>query len=913
MTLAAGTRLGAYEILGSLGAGGMGEVYRASDTRLKREVAIKVLPEAFARDAERMKRFEREAQVLASLNHPNVASIYGIEEADGARALVLELVEGPTLAERIVSGALPVDEALRIASQIAHGLEAAHEKAVVHRDLKPANVKLTSDGDVKILDFGLAKALEVEPPRVDESISPTLTRATQPGVLLGTAAYMSPEQAKGKPADRRADVWAFGVVLYEMLSGKRAFAGEDVSDTLAHVLTKEPDWSALPAGLPVRIRSLLTRCLTKDPKQRLQAIGEARIAVEARESLAPDLSATASPAWRRALPWALSGGLLGAAVVMSFSAPWRSSPREAPVRVSAELGADVSLFTDFSTAAVLSPDGAVLAFVATKSAGATRQIYIRRLDELAASPLPGTEGAAGPFFSPDGEWIAFFAGGKLKKISVSGGASVTLADTVSGSSGTWAEDGTIVFQPSGGPGVSLHRVSAAGGIAAPVTTLEPGEVVQRFPQVLPGGKALLYTSHQSQASFDNANLVVQPLPAGARRVVQKGGYHGRYLGSGHLVYIREGTLFAAPFDPDRLELTGPPVPAVEGVIANPFGGAAQFAFSGNGTLAYLSGESVSMSAPIHWMDREGKTTPLRSVPANWSNLSFSPDGQRLAVQIHDGKQDDVWIYEWARDTLTRLTVDDADDGWPVWTPDGHRIAFSSTRGDGVTLNLYWQRADGTGEPERLSDSKHTQWAGSWHPGGKFLAFFERNLQSVSPTSQQFSLSDVMILPMEGDETSGWKPGKPVGLVMDAYAQHHPTFSLDGRWLAYQSNESGRFEVYVRPFPGPGARRQISNGGGAHPTWSRAEPELFYNENQRIMIVPYTAAGDSFAAENPRLWSEGRFRRSAALQYRPFDLHPDGKRFALALPTEAENAQQDKIVLVFNFFDELRRIAPTGKR
>ncbi|HEY7697167.1 MAG TPA: protein kinase, partial [Vicinamibacteria bacterium] len=513
VTLTVGTRLGSYEILGALGAGGMGEVYRAADTKLKREVAIKVLPEAFARDEERMKRFEREAQVLASLNHPNVASIYGVEEANGLRALVLELVEGPTLAERIASGPIPLEEALRIAVQIVHGLEAAHEKAVIHRDLKPANVKLTKDGDVKILDFGLAKALEVDPPRVEESHSPTLTRATQVGVLLGTAAYMSPEQAKGKPADRRADVWSFGVVLYEMLTGRRAFDGEDVSEVLAHVLTKEPDWTALPVNLPGHVVQLLKRCLTKDPKKRLQAIGEARIAIEepgeeARvkgNSLWPALAAAA-------------GLALGATLFWLWPQPARSP--SLPIRLSVELGADAYLdwnVNEEGQGVILSPDGALLAFAAQSGPGAPRQLYLRRLEDLVASPLAGTEGARNPFFSPDGRWIGFFAEGKLKKVAVTGGGAVTLAEAIGYYGGAWGEDGAIVFarDPSSN---GLQRVSSEGGEPEVLTNVDAGagEVSHRWPQVLPGGKALLYTAATSGA---DANLVVQAIPGGLKKIV----------------------------------------------------------------------------------------------------------------------------------------------------------------------------------------------------------------------------------------------------------------------------------------------------------------------------------------------------------------------------------------------------------
>ena len=514
MTLASGTHLGPYEVLGALGAGGMGEVYRAADTKLNREVAIKVLPEAFARDEERMKRFEREAHVLASLNHPNVAAIYGLEEAGGIRALVLELVEGPTLAERIAAGPIPLEEAIRIATQIAHGLEAAHEKAVIHRDLKPANVKLTKDGDVKILDFGLAKALEVESSPVKNTHSPTLTRAaTHAGVLLGTAAYMSPEQAKGKPADRRADVWAFGVVLYEMVTGKRAFAGEDVSETLAFVLTKEPDWSALPAGLPVWVRGLLARCLTKDPKKRMQAIGEARIAMESATERTPEATvASARTASARRLALTGAAGLaLGVGATLWAIRPRPAQPPAAPMRFRVELGAAVTLVKslDGGRAVVLSPDGATFTFVGRKAPRALQQLYLRRLEGLQASPLPGTEGAQSPFFSPDGQWIAFFAQGNLKKVAVAGGAAVTLCEAPDDRGGSWGEDGTIVFTPGGAAGGGLSRVSPAGGRPEVLTEPDPGagEVSHGWPQVLPGGKAVMYTTSHSTGSRQNATIV----------------------------------------------------------------------------------------------------------------------------------------------------------------------------------------------------------------------------------------------------------------------------------------------------------------------------------------------------------------------------------------------------------------------
>ena len=906
--------------------------------------------------------------MLASLNHPNIAAIYGFEEADGIHALVLELVEGPTLADVIAGHQSPeaegqrdrgkargsleplrsanalsnsagggaparvgnvraarqleMTEAFAIARQIADALEAAHEAGVMHRDLKPANIKVRPDGTVKVLDFGLAKALDpvaqgFGPANATNSPTMTSPAMTGMGVILGTAAYMSPEQAKGKPVDKRSDIWAFGCVLYEMLTGQRAFAGEDVSDTLAFIITKEPDWTALPANTPWTIRKLLRRCLEKDRKRRLRDIGDARMEIEELPAIdavtgAPLANADVRGAgWSRALPWTVAVGALAVAMaVVALWAPWRNVPAPpAPVRLEATLGADASLVTDQGAAAVLSPDGAVLAFVAQKGTSAKSQVYVRRLDQLQATPLAGTDGARNPFFSPDGQWIAFFADAKLKKILVTGGAAVMLCDAVNGRGGNWADDGTIAFSPSSGGGTSVWRVSSAGGKPEPVTTVVEGDANHRWPQVLPAGKAVLYTTQGVQLGFDAASIVVQPLPNGPRKILLRGGYfYGRYLPSGHLVYMHESTLFAAPFDLNRLELAGPPVPVVDGVTVNRLTGA-QFAVADNGALVYFQGQGADeVEAPISWMDRQGRVTSLRAMLANWTNPLFAPDGRQLAMDIDDGRQTDVWVYHWMRDTLSRLTLDPARDEEPVWTPDGRRIVFGSSRAVNNVLNLYWQRADGTGEVQRLTDSKNTQYPSSWHPSGKFLAFQELNRQTNV---------DLMILPMEGDEASGWKPGKPTVFLNSPFNEREPMFSPDGRWLAYCSNESGRFEVYVRPFPGPGGKWQISTGGGANPTWSRTRHELFYGTpDQRIMVVPYTVEGDSFRAEKPRLWSEGRYsaRTSRPSALRSFDLHPDGDRFALAAAPDTQTAaKQDKLVFIFNFFDELRRIAPVAKR
>ncbi len=958
-----GRRIGSYQILSVLGVGGMGEVYRARDAELGREVAIKVLPRAFLADPERRARFEREARVLAALNHPHIGAIYGVEPVDGGRALVLELVEGETLAERIHAVAsgqyvasdfrrtrggpaeagrhvqagfgLRVADALTIARQIADALEAAHEKGIVHRDLKPANIKFTARGTpppraedrrlerrlsaadvtdvtVKVLDFGLA-SINVGAAN-DLSQAPTVTAgATQDGVILGTAAYMSPEQARGQALDKRSDIWSFGCVLYEMLTGTRAFGGHGISDTLAFVITKEPDWTALPADTPASISKLLRRCLEKDRRERLHDIADARIELKEAQGgpqsstpVAPSASPTRErpPVVPRVVPWAVAGALgVGLTLVLVRGVPWRNVPPSAPpvpLRLSAELGADASLVTDQGAAAILSPDGAVLAFVAQKSTGGTSQLYLRRLDQLQATALSGTDEARSPFFSPDGQWIAFFAGGRLKKISVTGGAAVALCDAPNGRGGTWAEDGTITFSAYAAAGVGLSRVSSVGGTPEVLTKAVEGEPIQRWPQVLPGDKAVLYTSQAG--NFDSANIVVQPLPNGPRKVLLRSGYCcGRYLPSGHLVYLHDGTLFAAPFDLNRLELAGQPVPALEGVAGNPTTGV-QLAMAANGTLVYLP--AVSDDVPISWIDRAGKTTPLRSAPANWSNPFFAPDGRRIAMDIFDGTQVDVWIYDWARDALSRLTFDPSDDREPVWTPDGRWIVFGSTRDAKSAFNLYWQRADGAGEAQRLTDSKNSQYPASWHPSGKFLVFVEASSQSGN---------DLMFLPVEGDEASGRKPGKPTVFLNSPFNETYPMFSPDGRWLAYVSDESGRREMYVRPFPGPGGKRQISTGGAwFEPRWSRTRRELFLTTpDQRIMVAPYTVDGDVFRADQPRPWSEARFMRRP--RQVSIDLHPDGDRFALAPVVETETAaKQDKVVFIFNFFDELRRVAPVGK-
>ncbi len=917
MAITPGARLGPYKILSALGAGGMGEVYRAVDTKLKRDVAVKVLPPALASDPDRLARFQREAEVLASLNHPHIAHIYGLEDADGVQALVMELVDGVTLADRIGHGGLALDEALPIARQIAEALEAAHAQGIIHRDLKPANVKVRPDGTVKVLDFGLAKAMDpaVASSGSDAGLSnsPTLTSPamTHAGMILGTAAYMSPEQARGKAVDKRSDIWAFGCVLFEMLTGQSAFAGEGVSETMARVIEREPDWNLLPARTPAPIRRLLRRCLQKDRTRRLDSAAAARFDIE--EAMAPsgenDEGVTRPPAaWRRALPWVLTGASAAALAIVLLSGGLRGNvaPPTLPIRVHLGLGAEATLATvDRGSASILSPNGQVLVFVAQRRTGPA-SLFLRRLDQLDATPMPGTEGAHSPFFSPDGQWVAFFADARLKKVAVSGGAPVTICDTPDGRGGWWGADGSIVFAPffAGMDRGGLLRVSSNGGTPTPVTTLADGEVAHGWPQVLPGAAALLYAGHTSRMNWDDATLVVQRLPAGERKIVQRGGSYGRYLASGHIVYLHDAKIFAVPFDLERLEVTGPPFLALDGVGSNPNGGSAQFAASETGTFVYLDrpvGSAPMGGAPIQWMDRAGRRTPLRAMPTNWGNPQFSPDGTRLAIEINDGKQLAVWVYEWAHDRPSQLTLNAAQNQKPVWTPDGRRIVFWSNRD--VQQNLYWQRADGTGDAQRLTNSQHPQSAASWHPGGKILAFQETRPQTGA---------DLMVVVIEGDELTGWKPGTPTSFLSTAAIEREPVFSPDGKWLAYQANDTGRFEIYVRPFPGPGGTWLISTAGGVTPTWSRTRRELLYRspENQ-VMVAAYTTTGDSFRAEKPRLWAEGYIGPQTG--QRSFDLHPDGERIAVAPELGSFDRPQDRLVFILNFFEELRRMAPMGTR
>ncbi|MGP8243709.1 MAG: protein kinase domain-containing protein [Bryobacteraceae bacterium] len=888
MPLAAGDRLGPYEVLAPIGAGGMGEVYRARDCKLNREVAVKVLPAALANDAQHMARFEREAQMLAALNHPNIATVYGVEHG----ALVMELVEGADL-----HGPMPLEEAIPIARQIAAGLEAAHERGIVHRDLKPANIKLTPTGVVKILDFGLAKPAGESggAPATSPTMSPTLSLPmTQAGMILGTAAYMSPEQARGKPVDKRADIWAFGVVLYEMLTGKRLFEGEDLTETLASVVKDKPDLS----GVPAPVRRLLERCLEKDPKKRLRDIGDMELLLADTSALAS--SKTASQTGR--LPW-IAAVVLGVAAGLALWAPWRTGePENRPLaRLDVDLGAGVSLPAPGAcgSSVIISPDGTRLVYVS----GTPTRLFTRRLDQPEGTELAGTEGASCPFFSPDGQSVGFRVGSKVDKISVEDGAVAPLADIGFGNfaGASWGEDGSIIVSEAVGKG--LLRIPAGGGPAETVAALPNGAIALAVPQILPGDKAILFTDITTLQA-DKSNIGVLTLADRHRKIVVRGGASPRYVatrgGAGYLIYLSRATLFAIPFDLDQLETRGTAVRVLDDVAYEVSVGIGQVDLSpgpsGHGTLVYrrASGSSSGLMT-LQWVDPTGKKEPLPAKPGVYHSLSLAPDGKRIALTVTEGGSTGVGVYDPQRDVMTRLTFGGGTYDEPIWSPDGQYVVFASI-GNGI----FQARADGASQPHALIESKTTQVPSAFTPDGKELAYNDLGAGN----------SQIWTVPLE-DQGGQLKAGKPEPFLKSGFADYGQEFSPDGRWLAYYSNESGEFEVYVRvfpqPAPGQGGKWQISNSGGTDPIWSRNGHELLYQSGDQIMAASYTVKGDTFVAEKPRVWIAG-------LGGTTWDLAPDGKRVVVLTPVESAEfpKQEHEVVFLFNFFDELRRRMPAGK-
>jgi Tol biopolymer transport system component len=891
MALKTGTRVGPYEITAPLGAGGMGEVYRATDTKLKRDVAIKVLPEDVAGDRERLARFEREAHVLASLNHPHIASIYGLEESDGVPCLVLELVEGQTLAERLKEGPLPVDQTLELARQIASALEAAHEKGVIHRDLKPANIKITPEGTAKVLDFGLAKAFADESVEIsgDASLSPTLTMAaTRAGVILGTAAYMSPEQARGKHVDKRTDIWAFGCVLYEMLTGRQAFPGETVSDAIAMILEREADWEALPPTTPLKVRELLQRCLRKDNRNRLHDIADARIETE--EALANPAGAfdavinqqghkMFSSRW---VPWIV-------AVAAAAGLIWNTvrdvpTGMSKPIRASLELPAAVQVEVD-SHPLAFSPDGNRL--VVTVERDGRTQLYMRELTRGDFVPMPGTEGAHYPFFSPDGEWVGFtdFDDFRMKRVAVAGGEPIVICDKVDPGRGSWGSDDIIIFTRTWRGG--LWRVPASGGAPEPIDSSGSveGTWFDVWPQALPDRSVVLYTRVVG-GSLDAARVMALSLETGERKTLVDGASFGRYAPSGHLLYVRETTLFAQPFDIGRLESTGPPVPVLDDVGVFVGIAMAHFTFSLDGTLAYLPQSLVAPPRQLVWVDRDGTERAATEQLGGYLEPSLSPDGRRLALLSGAFPSGDVWIHDFVRDTRTRLTLETEFQGGPIWTPDGQRVIYY--RAD-PTYTLSWSPTDGSQPSELLYRGELDMVPTSVSPDGTRLAF-----HVIGHPDTGF---DIWQIPLQGER-------EPTPLVRTTFAEWGAMFSRDGHWLAFSSNESGRSEVYVQAFPDSQGKIRISNDGGASPVWSRDGTELFYRSGSKTMAVD-VETDPTFTAGKPRLLFTGRYRDQA--YYRDYDVAPDGRFLMIKTPPELA-ARQVNVVL--NWFEELERLAPT---
>jgi len=892
-----GTRLGRYTIVEPLGAGGMGEVYRAHDAKLGRDVALKLLPGELAHDTESVARLEREARTLAALNHPNIAIIHGLEEWDGLRALVMELVKGETLAERLHgprSKALSADEALPVAKQIAEALEYAHERGVIHRDLKPANVKITPEGAVKVLDFGLAKVLgsQDSAPR-DPANSPTVSAmATKAGIILGTAAYMAPEQAKGKQVDRRADIWAFGCVLFEMLAGKKAFEGETISDLLAAVIKSEPDWTALPETTPPAIRKLMRRCLVKDPKQRLRDIGDARIAIEETLSgAAADSEAATQPGpitsggrishLRRALPWALGT----TTILLAAAAGWlllRPSPLQNVFRLSLLPPENAELFVGGEIS--LSPNGQYLAFIAQAGPDTPRTLWVRPLDGLTTRSIPGTENAFLPFWSPDSQWIGFGVRGKpgeenkLEKVPVSGGTPLTLCDALPYGS-TWNREDVILFSNDG----SLYRVSAGGGI--PVLVLAPDKARQkflyRFPHFLPDGRHFLFlaftpgnqTNYIEAGSLDSkaAESLVQAAYAPPGMV---------YAPPGYLLYVDQGTLMARPFSAEALRFTGSAVSLAENVGELNNGDYGYFSVSPAGVLAYGTASAVAADE-MTWFSRAGQKLGTVGPPDIYSTPALSPDGNRVAVSVGQQNDSDIWIYDLTRGTDSRLTFNSAGSVNPVWTTDGGQILFSSLRSG--LFGIYEKAADGLGSTQTIFQSKTQAAAINGVTADGRYAIFDT---AATPSTTQ-----LWALPLFGDH-------QPLPFIQGDFGATSAQFSPNGRYLAYTSNETGTQEVYVQTFPQHTGKWQISTSNGMEPMWRRDGKELYYlTADDKLMAVDVNTAAAAFQAGIPKELFQTQLAPLSFWRniYVP---SPDGQRFLMLTP--ASQVGQEPITVVVNW-------------
>jgi serine/threonine-protein kinase len=885
----------------------MGEVYRAEDTNLSRQVAIKVLPDEYAHDAERLARFEREAKLLASLNHPNIAAIHGLEEHEGKRFLVLELVEGQTLSERLKKGRIPLDETLDIGRQIAEGLEAAHEKGIIHRDLKPANVKVTPEGKVKILDFGLAKAFYEQAATADMSHSPTITdEMTRPGVVLGTAAYMSPEQAKGKSTDRRADIWAFGCILYECLTGKRAFPGETITESIAKILESEPDWAQLPVETSSFVRAALRQCLQKDKARRLRDIADVWIGIQ--ESATRPSEPVAFP--RRFSMWwtagsVAAGALAATLVTVALMRHSRVAPTapvtRAIIRIAPGQWLDGVRFRGrpTRTAMAVSGDGSFIVYSAIPEdpgLQARPQIYLRRLNQMDAAAIPGTEGGISPFLSPDGRWVGFWAGGKLIKTSVERGVPAVLCDVTSLFGASWGIDNNIIFSPRDDAG--LFRVSADGGKPEAVTVPDKAkeEFSHRLPHCLPDGKGVLFTITREPWD-DQPRVAVLDLQTRKWQVLIEDAGDASYLPTGHIIFLRQGSLMAAPFDLDKLKMTGQPVPVVADVmqatnstsnVQNTCAG--QFATSDSGWLIYVTGSAVrDLENSLVWVDHEGTAQPITSFKGPFHVPRLAPDGQRIGYSTI-GSECRLHVYDIARGTDSPLTGE-GKGSYPVWTADGRQLIFSWWK-SGLP-KLHWQPADGSSPMERLTTSEYIQCPGSVTPDGATLVFVETDAAGELGI-RLLDLQSRRVTPVPNSRSN----------------ESYPAFSPDGRWLAYSSDESGREEVYVRSFPSPGSKWKLSLEGGTEPLWARNGEQLYYRFQDQVWAVN-VRTGAAFTPGKPRLlFEKPGYRRAGPLAC--WDISLDAQQFLMVKMEERKPQPVSEMILVQNWFEELKRLCPTGR-
>jgi serine/threonine-protein kinase len=876
MAILAGERLGTYEILKPIGAGGMGEVYQARDTRLGRTVAIKVLPSHLASRPELRERFEREARSIAGLNHPHICTLYDVGHQNGTDYLVLEHLEGETLAERLAKGPLPLDRVLEYAVEISDALDKAHRKGITHRDLKPANIMLTKSG-AKLLDFGVAKLREEAESPSDESETVAGARQlTGEGTIVGTLHYMAPEQVEGRVADidSRTDIFAFGAVVYEMVTGKKAFEGSSQASVIAKILQQEPPHPMSPPSLD----RLVKVCVAKDPDARWQSAGDLCRELKWITDAGSKSESSAARPSRRVLPW-VAAALMSAAVgVLVWM--WRPVTTQPVSRFTISLPPGQRLEALDQPAIAISPDGKNLVYVAADGSS-PQQLFLRPLDSLEPRAIAGTEGAFSPFFSPDGQWIGFFAAGKLKKVAVAGGSVATLADADTRGGASWSSKGTLAFQWRSER--ILQQVSQEGGTPQPLTRAEKTSLFHRWPEFLPGGRAVLFAGSTSNFAWNDAQINIQ-IVGGADRVdLVQGGTQPRYASTGHLLYARGGFLMAAPFDARRLAVTAPAFRVLEGLRQSPSSGCAQYSVSQTGTLVYLAGSMVGREASLVWVRRDGEEEMLSDVPRAYQFPRVSPDGRRVAVSIAD-EESHIWSYDVARDTLDRLTFEGKDNSTFAWPPDGRSIAFRSDRGG--PPNLFLQALDGSSPVERLTTSDSPNSPNSFSPDGRLLAFVENTPETGR---------DILVLSVSD------RSAKPY--LNSLYEESAPKFSPDGKWLAYSSDESGRREIYVQSYPGPGRKWQISTGGGQEPVWNPLGGELFYRQGNKILAVQIdTESG--LSARNPRILFEGPYLPSAAT-FPFYDVSPDGERFLMLKPAESQTAAPTQIHVVLNWHQELK--------